>query len=322
MTNLESLAPVVAHSEPLAYLEYLGEDISDANKPVVIESAWPLIVNGERWLTVLCTPIKLDYFALGFLYNEGLITSPDDMLDLQIGQAPTNYPLRTHKALEGNRVQGETLRRRDEAVIRVELKNRNLRLPQHRTLASGCGGGITFVDLAATREPVRSSLRVSPGQISDLMARLMAIVADDYRRVGGFHTAGLGVPSLQESDVHQLLVVATDIGRHNTLDKVAGECLARDISMRKAILLTTGRVSAEMLGKAARMQVPVVATLNSPTHLAIELAHEWRITLIGYARGTGMHIYTGWERICTGRHPSAARSTPALSPPSPVLAHN
>jgi FdhD protein len=292
----------------------------DANKSVVIESAWPLIVNGERWLTILCTPIKLDYFVLGFLYNEGLITSPDDVLDLQIGQAPTNYPPRTHKAIEGNRVQGETLPRRDEAVIRVELKNRNLRLPQHRTLTSGCGGGITFVDLAAAREPIRSSLRVTPEQISDLMAQLMALVTDDYRRVGGFHTAGLGVPSLQESNVHQLLVAATDVGRHNTLDKVAGECLARDISMREAILLTTGRVSVEMLGKAARMQVPVVATLNSPTHLAIELAHEWRITLIGYARGIEMHIYTGWERICAAppnAQPKHARSAPA----SLVLVH-
>ena len=90
--------------------------------------------------------------------------------------------------------------------------------------------------------------------------------------------------------------------------------------MREAILLTTGRVSVEMLGKAARMQVPVVATLNSPTHLAIELAHEWRITLIGYARGTGMHIYAGRERICAappiGR-PKHARPASA----SPVLAH-
>jgi FdhD protein len=294
--------------------------MSDANKPVVIESAWPLTVNGEPWLTILCTPIKLDYFVLGFLYNEGLITSPDDVLDLQIGQAPTNYPPRTHKALDGNRVQGETLRRRDEAVIRVELKNRNLRLPQHRTLTSGCGGGITFVDLAAAREPIRSSLRVTPEQISDLMAQLMALVTDDYRRVGGFHTAGLGVPSLQESNVHQLLVAATDVGRHNTLDKVAGECLARDISTREAILLTTGRVSVEMLGKAARMQVPVVATLNSPTDLAIELAHKWRIALIGYARGTRMHIYAGWERICAA--PPIGRpkhASPASA--SPVLAH-
>jgi FdhD protein len=197
--------------------------------------------------------------VLGFLYNEGLISGPNDVLDLQIGQPP-------------------------EAVIRVELSNRDLHLPQHRTLTSGCGGGTTFVDLAAAREPVHSSLQVTARRIADLMAQLMAAVAEDYRRVGGFHTAGL-------SDGHQLLVVATDIGRHNTLDKVAGECLARNISMREAVLLTTGRVSVEMLGKAARMQVPIVATLNSPTHLAVELARAWHITLIGYARGTRMHVY-------------------------------
>jgi FdhD protein len=266
MNNPDSIAPVVAHSEPVVYLECLGEALDCASKPVVIESAWPLIVNDRHWLTVLCTPTKLNYFVLGFLYNEGLIAGPDDILDLQIGQSP-------------------------EAVIRVELQERDLHLPERRTLTSGCGGGITFVDLAAARERVRSSLRVTAGQISDLMARLMAAVADDYRRVGGFHTAGL-------SDGHQLLVAATDIGRHNTLDKVAGECLAHNISMRDAILLTSGRVSVEMLGKAARMQVPIVVTLNSPTHLAIELAREWRITLIGYARGTRMHVYTGWQRVC------------------------
>jgi FdhD protein len=256
----------VAHSEPVSYQQYLGDEVNYASKPVVIESAWPLIVNGEHWLTVLCTPTKLDYFVLGFLYNEGLITSPTDVLDLQIGQPP-------------------------EATIRVELRDRHLSLPQRRTLTSGCGGGITFVDLAAAREPVHASCQILPEQIANLMTQLMAEVDDEYQRVGGFHTAGL-------SDGQQLLVVATDIGRHNTLDKVAGECLARNISMQDAVLLTTGRISIEMLGKAARMQVPIVATLNSPTHLAVELARAWHITLIGYARVIKMHVYTGWERIC------------------------
>jgi FdhD protein len=236
-----------------------------ASKPMILESAWPLVVNGTHWLTVLCTPTQLDYFVLGFLFNEGIITGPDDVLDLQISQPP-------------------------EEVIRVELKNRDFRLPERGTLTSGCGGGITFVDLAAARERVRSSLHVTAGQISSLMEQLMAAVADDYSRVGGFHAAGL-------SDGQQLLVIATDIGRHNTLDKVAGECLVRHIPMQEAILLTTGRVSVEMLGKAARMGVPVVATLNSPTHLAVELAREWDITLIGYARGAKMHVYTGWQRL-------------------------
>lgn len=277
--NAEWITPVVAYSDPVAYLECQGDNVGDASKPVVIESAWSLIVNGQHWLTVLCSPTKLNYFVLGFLYNEGLITTLDEVLDLYIGQTST-------KDAQG------------EAVIRVELQNRDLHLPQQRTLTSGCGSGITFVDLAAAREPVQSSLRVTTAQISDLMARLVASVADDYRRVGGFHTAGLGVPSLLGSDGHRLLMVATDIGRHNTLDKVAGECLARNICMREAILLTTGRVSAEMLGKAARMQVPIVATLNSPTHLAVELARAWRLTLIGYARGAKMHVYTGWQRVC------------------------
>ncbi len=288
VNNLELLAPVVAYSEPIVYLNCLGDEVAGDSKPVVIESAWPLIVNGEHWLTVLCTPIKLDYFILGFLYNEGLITGSDDVLDLQISQASAKYP-------------------QNEVVIRVELRDRDLHLPQRRTLTSGCGGGITFVDLVAAREPVNSPFQVSSGQISDLMGRLMAVVANDYRRVGGFHTAGL-------SDGHQLLVVATDIGRHNTLDKVAGECLIRNISMREAVLLTTGRISVEMIGKVARMQVPIVATLNSPTHLAIELAREWGITLIGYARGAKMHVYTGWQRVCFD-HLSAVQSTPALLSP-------
>ena len=141
------------------------------------------------------------------------------------------------------------------------------------------------MDLAAAREPAPSSLRVTPEQISRLMTELMAIVDNDHRHVGGFHTAGL-------SDGQQLLVIATDIGRHNTLDKVAGECLVRNILMQEAMLLTTGRVSVEMLGKAARMQVPVVVTFNSPTHLVVELARQWRITLVGYARGTTMHFYS------------------------------
>ena len=263
--NQQLLTPLVAHSEPVVYLECQGDEVICADKPMVIESAWPLIVNSQHWLTVLCTPTKLDYFTLGFLYNEGLITVPEGVLKLQIGQ-------------EG------------EDVIRVELRDRDLRLPQRRTLTSGCGGGITFVDLAAAREPLNSSLRVTVGQISSLMKRLRTIIADDRHRIGGFHAAAL-------SDGHQLSIINTDIGRHNTLDKVAGECLTRNIPMQESILLTTGRISTEMLGKAARMQTPVVVTLNSPTNLAVELANQWNITLIGYARGTKMHVYSGWQRI-------------------------
>jgi len=256
---------VVAHSDPVKYLDWQGDRADPATKPMVVESAWTFLVNGEHWLTVLCTPVKMEYFVLGFLYNEGLIATPDDVLDLTVGPG-------------------------SDRVIRVELKDRALRPPQRRTLTSGCGGGITFVDLAAARESIESTFEVTAEQVLTQMDRLMATVDADHRCIGGFHTSGL-------SDGQRLLVVTIDIGRHNTLDKIAGECLDRGISMTEAILLTTGRVSVEMLGKAARMQAPVIASFNSPTHLAAELADEWGITLIGYARGPRMHVYTHPQRI-------------------------
>ncbi|MBN2492035.1 MAG: formate dehydrogenase accessory sulfurtransferase FdhD [Planctomycetes bacterium] len=254
-----------AHSDPVPYLHWRDGKASPATKPMVLESAWTFSVNGEHWLTVLCTPAQMTYLALGFLYNEGLIAAPDDVADLQVGPGA-------------------------DRVIRVELRDRSLRPPRRRTLTSGCGGGVTFVDLAATRESIRSSLRVTANQVLAALGRLQEAVRADHRRIGGFHTSGL-------SDGRELLVVSMDIGRHNTLDRIAGECLDRGIPMADALLLTTGRVSAEMLGKAARMQTPVIASVNSPTHLAVQLAHQWGITLVGYARGSTLHIYTHPERI-------------------------
>lgn len=260
-------APLVAHGNPVTYLECRGNYVVCTTKTMVIETALPFLVNGQHWLTVLCTPAKLDCFVVGFLYNEGLIAGAEDILDLTIGLPP-------------------------EEVIRVELRNRDQVLPQRRTLTSGCGGGITFVDLAAAREPVNSTLQVSPAEIGARMADLVETIAVDRRDIGGFHACAL-------SSKDELVLVATDVGRHNTLDKIAGECLLRGISMRDAMLLTTGRISVEMLGKATRMQTPVVASMNSPTHLAAELANEWDITLAGYVRGKKMHIYTGWHRLAT-----------------------
>lgn len=255
----------IAHSDPVSFLDCQDDKASPATKPMVIESAWTFMVNGEHWLTVLCTPVKMEFFVLGFLYNEGLISTPADVLDLTVGPGA-------------------------DRVIRVELEDRELRPPQRRTLTSGCGGGITFVDLAAARESIDSTFQVTAKQVLGQMGQLMATVDADHRRIGGFHTSGL-------SDGQQLRVVTIDIGRHNTLDKIAGECLDRGIPMTEAMLLTTGRVSVEMLGKAARMQAPVIASFNSPTHLAVELADEWGITLVGYARGSSMHVYTNPQRI-------------------------
>lgn len=263
--KLGEIESTIAVGGPVPYWEIADGVAVLAHKPMIRETPWTLLVNGQHWLTLLCTPTDLRAFVLGFLFNEGIIERLGDVSSLEIVEAP-------------------------EMQIVVELVRRDVVLPQHRTLTTGCGGGITFFDLAAQREPVRSERRVTAAQISDLMQALIAHVAREHRTVGGFHTSGL-------SHGEGFAVIASDIGRHNTLDKIAGVCLLRGEPMHDAILLTTGRVSTEMLGKAARMGISVVATVNSPTHLARELARAWQITLIGYVRGARMHIYTGWERI-------------------------
>jgi FdhD protein len=93
------------------------------------------------------------------------------------------------------------------------------------------------------------------------------------------------------------LLVTEDIGRHNTLDKLYGRCLRDGIPTEGRILLATGRISAEMLSKAARMQTPIVASRSSPTTLSLGLAEAWNMTLVGYVRRDSLNVYTGASRV-------------------------
>lgn len=245
-----------------SFWEYQGDRRERGHKAVVEEMAWTLVVNHQPWVTFLCTPTDLEFLALGFLYNAGVIAGVEDVTGLRI-LPPT---------------------------IEVTLGREDVELPKRPLLTSGCSGGLTFYDLATTLTPLSSVRMVRPRQIYEAMQDLLAVAAPLYRAVGGFHTSAL-------SDGDRLLVVAHDIGRHNTLDKIAGACLARGIPTTDRILVTTGRISTEMLMKAARMQVPVVISRNSPTALAVHLARTWNLTLIGYVRGRTMHVYSGEDRI-------------------------
>ena len=230
---------------------------------VIDESLVSIYVNGEELATVMCSPLDQEALALGFLYNEQVIDSLDD-----VGIVKANVA---------------------RSVVDVLLKRPDFQPPRRMILTSGCGGGVTFQHLAEQHTALESSFTTTPEVILARMHDLKGAAAL-YNQVRGVHTAVLG-------DSEHLLVSAEDVGRHNAVDKVAGKALLAGIDTRDGILLTSGRISSEMLGKARRMGIPLVASRTAPTSIAVRLAQEWNICIVGYVRGGSMRVYTHPQRL-------------------------
>ena len=222
--------------------------------PVPSEMALTIYVNGQELVTILCTPAKLNCLVLGYLYSEGIIAGMSDVASMRVCE--------------------------EESLADVRL-SKEYALPTRRILTSGCGGGVS---LTTQGQKVDSSLVVMPTQILPLMMQLRG-QAELFRFCGGVHASAL-------SDTKNLLVVAEDIGRHNTLDKIQGECLLRGLSAKDGLLLTTGRLSSEMVLKVAKMGTPIVVSRSSPMEHAISLASDLGITLVAYARGSRLSVYS------------------------------
>lgn len=223
-------------------------------------------VNGQDLVSLMCTPVLLEELALGFLFNEGLIGGLEEVASCRLCGSGRCVDVWLQHAID---------------------------VPNRVTITSGCSGGTTFETLLTRFSPLQSDVRVTAAQVARMMERLYAAMTVFCESRGG-HASALA-PSTGE------IVIAEDIGRHNTLDKVAGRCLREGVPTRDGVLLTTGRVSSEMLRKAARMEAPVIISRTSPTSLSVEMARNWNITLIGYARGRGFRIYAGEERVAISR---------------------
>jgi FdhD protein len=272
----------------LAYIEYDGERAVAVRRPVIAETPWALFVNGRELLTFMCSPVGLHHLALGFLLSEGLIGGLDDLWKLKVNlDADRVYMLFPEAGIAGELRMPAC----EESVgsIDVRLRRPAPPRPEKRVLTSGCGGGITFDDLSGSRPPLDSDLRVSPAQVAALMRQLNE-AAGLYRTSRGVHTSALACGE-------GLVAVAEDVGRHNTLDKLRGAALLGGLATRDRILLSSGRISSEMISKARKMEAPVVVSRTSPTHMAVRLATAWNITLIGYARGRHLRVYAGAERV-------------------------
>ena len=240
------------------FLRIKGNVAEEVDAEVVREQPLTVYVNGEKFLTLLCSPQMIESLVVGYLWMEKVIGALDEV-----------------RALEVSAVDG----RADVTLTHA------VSLPTERILTSGCGGGITFRIDHRLFPRLASSLRVRPEQLSRGMKDLF-MAAQHYQRSRGIHGAAL-------FDGDRLLIVAEDVGRHNAVDKVMGEALRRSIATVDRILLSTGRVSSEMLLKAARMGVPIVASRTSPTEMAVALAEQLNITVCGYVRPDSLNVYAG-----------------------------
>lgn len=228
---------------------------------VVEEAQACLTVNGFELANFMCSPLQLEWLALGFLYNEGIIDTIETVASIHRSKAN---------------------------CIDIWLKH-DFEPPKRMIITAGCGGGVTFDDLSAKHEPLQSDMKVSAETLCGLMKAMFAD-ADLYKQARGIHTAALATSQT-------ILLQVEDLGRHNTIDKIAGAVLKQRLQSHDRILLTSGRISSEMLNKARRLRTPVICSRTSPTSLTLKLAEAWGITVIGYLRQNKLRAYTHPQRI-------------------------
>lgn len=239
----------------------------EAEDAVVREFPLTVILNNRELVTLLCSPDRLKHLALGFLASEGLIMAREDVGDIALDDRRGVVRIETR---EPTPVDGESVFK--------------------RFITSGCGKGAAFYSAVDARQArVESEATIAVDRVYTLMQEFQNR-SEVFRETGGVHSAAL-------TDGESLLSFAEDIGRHNAIDKIFGECLWEDIKTQDRIMLTSGRVSSEILFKIAKRGIPVLVSRSAPTNLAVSTATDLGITVVGFARGRRMNVYSNAWRV-------------------------
>jgi FdhD protein len=260
----ETLTPVV----PRHYARFVGDRSEAVDAGVIGEIRFSIFVEDRELVTLMCSPWQLKPLVVGFLYLEGLIESVDDLELLRVCL--------------------------DDRLADVRLAHGFPDVPPRKILTSGCTGGVSFGKYLDQIEHFAVRDEHTTAAPSRLYALLRALYDESnlYRQSGGVHTS-----IFVERDGQTPRFVAEDIGRHNTLDKLQGLALLEQVPTAGGVILASGRISSEMLFKAAIMGVPIVGSRTSPTNLALAVAERLNITVCGYLRQGSMNVYTHPRRI-------------------------
>lgn len=230
---------------------------------VVTESPLTIFLNGEELVTIICTPENLVELAVGYLYSEGIIHLKEDIISYSVD--------------EKRGVMRLDARIREAPAKGIRLK---------RFITPGCS---FYTTRNTGAREIESKVVLSTIAIRALIhqATVNSIL---YRETGGVHSAALCAEG-------KILFLSEDIGRHNAVDKILGRCLLEGISTEDRLLITSGRISSALMAKVINARIPFVISSSAPTAESIRLAKRFGVTLIGFARGQRLNIYSNEWRV-------------------------
>lgn len=235
---------------------------------LVEEYPLTIFLAGEELVTLLCTPKDLKELAIGFLHGEGFIKGREDIISWRL--------------------------EKEKGLVEVEIREPDSiakKLYRKRIIPTGCGKGNVFFSAIDALEckKIASDVIIKEDAIYRLLKQILHS-SQIFQMTGAVHTVALCNPE-------EILALAEDVARHNAVDKLVGYCLLNNISPKDKVIISTGRISSEMLSKVAKLEIPILISKSAPTSLAVEMAEKLGITLVGFVRGRRMNVYSHHQRI-------------------------
>ena len=264
---------------------WAGTQPTQVEDELVVEEPLEIRVGQQSLIVVMRTPGHDFELAAGFLYTESLITHSDDIEIIAYCDEEATETQDGSLASYRNIVNVQLTEELDLDAQSGWQRN------FHANASCGLCGKMTIEAVRQQVSPLNSRFRMNQAVLYQLNDQLRA-AQSVFERTGGLHAAGLF------SETGELLIVREDIGRHNAVDKVIGQALLADmVPLERHILMVSGRASFEIVQKALFARIPVIVAVSAASTLAVDLAQEGNLTLIGFMRGQRMAVYTCPERI-------------------------
>ena len=241
---------------------YKGGKLYNTEDDIVVEHIFKIILDDEEFINLICTPKSLKSLAVGFLHSEGIINSINDILDISLCEKG--------------------------GYVNIKLKNKELlksKINQKRAITTGCGKGSIYYkaleELQYNNDSNKKELDYD--NIMKLINNFNT-KSELFKNTGGVHSVAL-------SDFKNIIFFEEDIGRHNALDKIVGKCLLNNIDTKDKLILTSGRITSEIILKGVKLNINYIVSRSAATNMAIDLAKKLNLTIIGFARNDKMNIY-------------------------------